>query len=370
MYGAAFEQGAKPDDTFVDQAVEIPLAGGEVWRPSDDGPPSGRAMSLRDGLVYSKNTITAQLMQSVGPAKVAKLARAMGVRQSRLDAVPSLALGTSPVTLKEMVSAYGTIANQGAYLEPVMVTRIEDRKGEVLETFRPASPEQALPVATVQTLLDVMRGVIDRGTGASIRTRFGIRADVAGKTGTTQDNADGWFILMHPQLVAGAWVGFNDSRVTLRSDYWGQGAHSALPMVGDFFQRSLRSRMIDANVRFVEHKETGLFEALGWTIRGWYQRWFGPAAKPEAPPAPKRVARPAPEAAAAEQESSVAASTAVPALQGVSGPAAEQGAVDAGSAPAPASSPAEVSASVPPAIAAPSFTQDDARVRTGESSQP
>ncbi|WP_458766654.1 penicillin-binding protein 1A [Cupriavidus basilensis] len=377
VYGAAFEQGAKPDDTFVDQAVEIPLAGGEVWRPSDDGPPSGRAMSLRDGLVYSKNTITAQLMQSVGPAKVAKLARAMGVRQSRLDPVPSLALGTSPVTLKEMVSAYGTIANQGAYLEPVMVSRIEDRKGEVLETFRPASPEQALPVATVQTLVDVMRGVIDRGTGASIRTRFGIRADVAGKTGTTQDNADGWFILMHPQLVAGAWVGFNDSRVTLRSDYWGQGAHSALPMVGDFFQRSLRSRMIDANVRFVEQKETGLFEALGWTIRGWYQRWFGPAAKPEAPPAPKRAARPAQEpAAAAEPDTSVAASAAPPALPGASSPAVAPGVLDTAPAnppavvTAPANPPAVVSASVPPAMAAPFSTQDDPRVRASESSQP
>ncbi|MGO4329742.1 penicillin-binding protein 1A, partial [Cupriavidus sp. M-11] len=290
VYGAAFQQGASPDDTFVDQAVAIPLAGGEVWRPSDDGPPSGRAMSLRDGLVYSKNTITAQLMQTVGPDKVARLARAMGVRQSRLETVPSLALGTSPVTLKEMVAAYGTIANQGAYLEPVMVTRIEDRKGEVLETFRHASPEQALPVATVQTLLDVMRGVIDRGTGSSIRTRFGIRADVAGKTGTTQDNADGWFILMHPQLVAGAWVGFNDSRVTLRSDYWGQGAHSALPMVGDFFQRSLRARVIDANVRFVEQEQTGFWDTLTGTVRGWYQRLFGAAPKPAAPPPPPRRA--------------------------------------------------------------------------------
>ncbi|MGC8140853.1 hypothetical protein ACP3W2_25740, partial [Salmonella enterica] len=84
----------------------------------------------------------------------------------------------------------------------------------------------------------------------SIRSRYGIRADVAGKTGTTQDNADGWFILMHPQLVAGAWVGFNDARVTLRSDYWGQGAHSALPIVGDVVSRALRTRTIDQRVRF------------------------------------------------------------------------------------------------------------------------
>ena len=89
-------------------------------------------MSLRDGLVYSKNTITAQLMQTVGAAKVAKLARAMGVRQSKLEEVPSLALGTSPVTLKEMITAYGTIANGGAYIEPVLVTRIEDSDGNLL----------------------------------------------------------------------------------------------------------------------------------------------------------------------------------------------------------------------------------------------
>ena len=225
VYGAAFDKGASPDDTFIDQAIEIPMPGGEIWRPSDGAPPSGRNISLRDGLAYSKNTITAQLMQSVGPARVAKLARAMGVRQSKLDLVPSLALGTSPVTLFEMVSAYATIANGGSYLEPMLVTRIENGKGEVLAEFRPAAAESALSVEVNYTLLNAMRGVVDRGTGAAIRSRFGIRADVAGKTGTTQDNTDGWFILMHPQLVAGAWVGFNDGRVTLRSDYWGQGAH-------------------------------------------------------------------------------------------------------------------------------------------------
>lgn len=113
VYGAAFAQGYAPEDTLVDQEVAIELAGGEIWRPTDHGPPSGQPMSLRDALAYSKNTITAQLMQKVGPARVARLARAMGVRQSKLDVVPSLALGTSPVTLKEMVSAYATIANGG-----------------------------------------------------------------------------------------------------------------------------------------------------------------------------------------------------------------------------------------------------------------
>ncbi|MBK5204769.1 MAG: penicillin-binding protein, partial [Polaromonas sp.] len=183
------------------------------------------------------------------------LAQAMGVRQSKLEQVPSLALGTSPVTLKEMVSAYSTIANSGSYIEPMLVTRIEDRNGRVLEKFQAKAPEQALSIDSAQTLLDVMRGVIDRGTGVGIRTRFGIRADVAGKTGTTQDNTDGWFILMHPQLVAGAWVGFNDNRITMQSDYWGQGAHSALPIVGDFFQRSLRSRVVNQRARFDAPRE-------------------------------------------------------------------------------------------------------------------
>ena len=292
VYGEAFRQGFRPENTLVDQNVEIPVGGNEIWRPTDGKPPSGKEMSLRDGLAHSKNTITAQLAQQVGPAKIARLARAMGVRQSTLDAVPSLALGTSPVTLKEMVAAYGTIANGGNYLEPVMVTRIEDRHGNVLEDFAPVEPEEALKNNVAYTLLDAMRGVIDRGTGTAVRSRFGIRADVAGKTGTTQDNADGWFILMHPQLVAGAWVGFNDPRVTLRSDYWGQGAHSALPIVGEVFRSALRSRIIDSKIRFIPPDDSNLLQRLSSGINGWFRDLFA------APPEPAKKAPPDPPASA------------------------------------------------------------------------
>lgn len=298
VYGEAFRQGAKPEDTLVDQAVEIAVGNNDIWRPSDAGPPSGRAISLRSGLAYSKNTITAQLMQNIGVAKVARLARAMGVRQSPLEEVPSLALGTSPVTLKEMVAAYGTIANNGNYLEPVLVTRIEDSHGRLIEQFAAAPPEPALPIEVNYTLLDTMRGVIDRGTGSDIRSRYGIRADVAGKTGTTQDNTDGWFILLHPQLVAGAWVGFNDNRITLRSDYWGQGAHSALPIVGDFFRAALRSRIIDARTRFEAPDEKGLLTRMLKNSPDWIQGLFegktasAPASQPVSAP-PQRPERPA-----------------------------------------------------------------------------
>ncbi len=250
VYGAAFEDGSKPSDTFMDQALEIPLGNGNFWRPGDAGGPSGAPMTLRQGLMYSKNTITAQVMQKVGPAHVANLARSMGVRQSKLDEVLSLALGTSPVTLKEMVTAYSTLANDGRYTEPLMVTRVEDRNGKVLEAFADKVPEAVMSTLASQTLLDVMRGVIDQGTGTGIRSRYGIRADVAGKTGTTQDNTDGWFILMQPQVVAGAWVGFNDNRVTMGSR-WGPGAQSALPIVGEFYRLTIKAKVIDPNIRFV-----------------------------------------------------------------------------------------------------------------------
>ncbi|CAB3776123.1 Biosynthetic peptidoglycan transglycosylase [Paraburkholderia fynbosensis] len=308
VYAAAFEAGAKPSDTLVDKPVEIPLAGGEVWRPSDEDEPSERAISLRDALAFSRNRITAQVMETVGPNKVARLARAMGVRDSELDPVPSLALGTSPVTLKEMVSAYGTIANLGGYVEPVMVTRIEDRNGEVLADFAPAPSRQELPADAARTLVDVMRDVVSRGTGSSIRGRFGVRGDVAGKTGTTQGNADGWFILIHPQLVAGAWVGFNDSRVTLRSDYWGQGAHSALPIVGDFFQRAQRSRLVDTHVKFDTAQEPGWFAERTGRLREWLQQWLAASpAKREKPVAPRSPVRRAPVETVAPQASAASA---------------------------------------------------------------
>jgi len=249
VYGAAFMEGFRPNDTFIDQPVSLRGQGGEVWSPRDATPPTNRPMTLHDGLSQSRNSITAQLMDKVGAQKVAKLAQGLGVRDSRLDLVPSLALGTSPVTLREMVSAYGAIANSGTWMEPLLVLRIEDKTGKVLEGFVPGRTAQGMPRPAALTLVNTMRGVVDEGTATAIRTRYGIQADVAGKTGTTQENSDGWFILMHRQLAAGAWVGFNDPHVTM-GDSWGPGARSALPMVGDFFQQALRARWVDPQAEF------------------------------------------------------------------------------------------------------------------------
>jgi penicillin-binding protein 1A len=249
VYGAALEDGMSPDKYFTDRPVEIPMPDGTVWRPSDGSEPTGRRMTAREGLIYSKNTITAQVMQEVGARKTAALARSMGVNQSKLDEVPALALGTSPVTPLEMVTAYTTLAAIGEYRQPIFVTHITDRNGKVLAQFA-NERERVMSEKTVGHLINMLRGAVDQGTGQAVRTQFGLRADVAGKTGTTQKNTDGWFILMHPRLVAGSWVGFNDPRVTMRSNYWGEGAHSALPVVSDFFQQTFASRLVDGGAEF------------------------------------------------------------------------------------------------------------------------
>ncbi len=278
VYGAALEQGMSPNRKFMDAPLEMRLPGGEIWRPADVTPPTGKPMTVREGLIYSKNTITARIMLEAGPKETAALARKMGVAQSRLDPVPALALGTSPVSLFEMVTAYTTIAAGGEYRKPLMVTRITDKAGNELASFETDS-RRAASTETTEQLIDMLRGAVNQGTAQGIRSRFGIRADVAGKTGTTQDNADGWFILMHPRLVAGAWVGFNDARVTMRSNHWGQGAHNALPVVGDFYQQALGSKVVNAAAQFSRPSESLLERA--WDF---IRNLSGPGDDP-APPA-------------------------------------------------------------------------------------
>ena len=250
VYGAALEKGISSEKMYRDEVTGIKAGDGTIWRPTDMSGSTGGSMSLREGLIMSKNTITAQVMQDVGLPSIIKLAQDLGIKDSKLASVPSLALGTSPVTLLQMVSAYSTIAAVGEYRKPVFIKRITDRTGKVIAEFAPQAPQRAMNSESAVMLIDMMRGVINRGTGTAVRYRFGIAGDVAGKTGTTQNNADGWFIMMHPQLVAGAWVGFNDNRVTMRSSYWGQGGHNAILVVGDFFKTALDSGKLNASAAF------------------------------------------------------------------------------------------------------------------------
>ncbi len=240
VYTAAIDNGFPPTYTIRDSVFTYtdPYTG-RVWRPLNSGGDiSGEWMTLAEGLARSKNTITGQLILQIDPSTAAFYARRMGI-QSKLDEVPALALGTSDVTLLEMAAAYATLANGGLHHEPTVVTRIEDRAGNVLYEATPA-PSEAISEETAFTVVDMMRDVVNQsyGTGNRIRWQFNLtNYDFAGKTGTTQNSADGWFMLMHPDLVVGSWVGFNDRRVTFRSNWWGQGAHNALFLVGDFMKR-------------------------------------------------------------------------------------------------------------------------------------
>ncbi|WP_298828418.1 transglycosylase domain-containing protein [uncultured Piscinibacter sp.] len=277
VYAAALEAGIAPQREFDTRGVSLRLPNGTRWQPRDMGAaPDGRS-TMEDGLVFSRNSVTAQLIGEVGADTVQRMAQRLGVRESPLEAVPSLALGTSPVSLLEMTSAYATIAAQGEFHTPLLVTKVSDANGRLLMQVAPAAGtpgERVMDSRVAVELIDMLRGAVDRGTGQGVRGTWGIQADVAGKTGTTQNNTDGWFILMQPQLVAGAWVGFNDPRVTLRSEHWGQGAHNALHVVGDAMRQALAQRLVDPRAEFPSAAGAALREfvrSAGETLR----RWFG-----------------------------------------------------------------------------------------------
>jgi len=233
VYAAALANGYMPDDALPDWPFHyVNHATGQSWAPGNFGGASGSLFTLRQALAYSKNTITAQLVMRLGAKRVVDVAHRMGIR-SELDPVPSIGLGTSPVSLLELTAAYSTIANLGKHQVPLVITRIENQDGDVIEEFAPSS-RQAIPAPVAYAVLDMMRGVVDRGTGARIRSQYGARGDLAGKTGTTQRAADGWFMLLHPDLIMGSWVGFDVQELTFRTTWWGQGAHTALHTVGRF----------------------------------------------------------------------------------------------------------------------------------------
>ncbi|PSQ69610.1 MAG: penicillin-binding protein, partial [Bacteroidetes bacterium QH_2_64_26] len=239
-YTAAIDNGYSPYDTLLDSTFtwEDEKANA-TWSPENySRESSGEMLTLSQGLANSKNTITARLALDLNPNTVATYANRMGIPRTHVDikpsteekveGVPSIALGTNNVRLLDMAAAYSTLASGGLYSEPMAITRVEDKFGNVIWEAS-QNPSEALSERTAYTVVDMMRGVIDYGTGARIRTQFGLgEYDLAGKTGTTDRSADTWFMLMHPDLVSGAWIGFNDQRLTFRTNFWGQGAHTAL----------------------------------------------------------------------------------------------------------------------------------------------
>lgn len=221
-------------------------AGQPRYCPKNSDGKYGGMVSLKEGLANSLNNVTAWVMKKYGPEAVAQLAKDLGIT-TRLDPVPSLCLGVADVNLLEITAANATFANRGVHLKPIFITRIEDKNGNPLYDAIPEATE-ALDERTSYIMINLLKGVIDQGTGRRLRRALpygNITYPIAGKTGTTQSNSDGWFIGLTPDLVTGVWVGGEERSIRFASTLYGQGANMALPIWGYYMNRVYRDSDID-----------------------------------------------------------------------------------------------------------------------------
>jgi penicillin-binding protein 1A len=226
LYVAALESGYSPSDILIDTPFVVELPNGDVWKPRNYNRKFHGAVSLREALSRSLNIPSVKLIQAIGPPTVINVAKRMGIK-SRLQNVLSLALGTNEVTLLDLANAYGCLAAEGMRAEPIAILRIEDRNGNTLEEYREYR-EEVLGADVAYIITDMLTSVIDevQGTGAAVRA-YGLDVPAAGKTGTTDDYTDAWFIGYTPEIVIGVWTGF-DERKTMGSGM--TGARAALPV--------------------------------------------------------------------------------------------------------------------------------------------
>jgi penicillin-binding protein 1A len=237
VYAAALQDSIKPCSYWPNQIKKI-----IDWEPHNSDESYGGWYTLTGGLTKSVNVIAAQLIEKVGIQHTIDLARKMGIT-SELKREFGISLGATDISLLEMIKVYGTIANQGKRPEPVTVLKVIDRNGKVIYDYKEqlalnpklGAYEEALTVNQAATMVEMMKNVVNYGTGQRLRRYVGYDSDFAGKTGTTQENSDGWFICFNPQLVTGAWVGASSRVVHFRSMNLGQGSAMALPIVGNFW---------------------------------------------------------------------------------------------------------------------------------------
>jgi len=237
VYAMAIQEGYSPCYQVPNVRTCITIPDQPDWCPdnSDGNKGTGKMVTLRYALAGSINYVTAWVMKQFPPEALVTLVRRLGIT-APIDPVPSICLGTPDISVFEMVAANATFANKGTYIQPTFITRIEDKNGKVLEEFFPTTDE-VFSEEKAYTMIQLMRGVVDRGTGSRLRSRYNLRNEIAGKTGTTQNNADGWFMGLTPDLVAGCWVGGEERSVHFNSTNEGQGASMALPIWGKFFQK-------------------------------------------------------------------------------------------------------------------------------------
>ena len=251
LYTLAMENGFSPCDLVRHVEYTLLDENGIPWTPRNTSDKFlGENVTVEWGLANSDNWITAYLMSKLNPYAFKRLIHSFGVRNQAIVPSVSLCLGPCDISVGEMVSAYTTFPNKGIRVAPMFVTRIEDNEGNVLATFSP-DMQEVISTNSAYKMIHMMRGVVNGGTGSSIR-RLGVTADAAGKTGTTNDNSDGWFIGYTPTLVSGAWVGGDEYDIHFDSMAYGQGARMALPIWAGYMKNVLADENLpyDAEDKF------------------------------------------------------------------------------------------------------------------------
>lgn len=238
LYTLAMENGFSPCDQTRNVEQTLLTEDGKIWSPRNTGraEDKGKIVTLRWGLSQSNNWISAYLMSKLNPYAFKRLIHQFGIRNQDIQPVVSLCLGPCDISVGEMVGAYTAFPNNGIRTEPLFVTRIEDNEGNIVATFTPKTYE-VISKESSYKMIDMMKAVIDEGTGRRLRFKYQFKAEIAGKTGTTNNNADGWFMGYTPSLVSGCWVGGDDRDIHFTSMSDGQGASMALPIWALYMQK-------------------------------------------------------------------------------------------------------------------------------------
>lgn len=243
LYSLSMTEGITPCDVMLHNPVTLYDANGRPWTPRSGGArKSGEMVTIRWGLQNSSNWVTAYLMGRTSPATFVRLLRSYGIT-GPIDPVVSLAAGTPDISLAEMVSAYTTFVTQGIRVTPLYVTRIEDQFGNTIASFAPSMNEVLSEDAALK-MLDMLQAVVNGGTGGRLRNKYNLTMPLGGKTGTTQNNSDSWFMGFSPEIVAGCWVGGEERSIHFNSTALGQGAAAALPVFAKFMAKVYGDRSL------------------------------------------------------------------------------------------------------------------------------
>jgi penicillin-binding protein 1A len=261
VFAAAIEKGVQPCDMYPNNLIKYPQY--EDWEPKNSDHIYGGEFSVWGALAASVNTVTVQLMFKAGLESIIKLANAMGI-ETILPKVPSLALGTAELSLLEMTRAYGTFPNYGIPTQEVSVLKIVDREGNLLNTFPAQAKTEVYSAKTAEIMIEMLRKVVNNGIAAPFRYDFQLFYDLGGKTGTSQNHADGWFIGFSSNLVTGAWVGAENPSIHFKNMQYGQASYTTLPINGEFM------RMLQSNPSFKYYLE-GTFRTPSKEVQAMFQ---------------------------------------------------------------------------------------------------